>query len=68
MGESLISTSVVALGQLNQRHTALGIELDVLGFRNLLFYMNSGSKKELGRGKKNNKFFFFFKELEGKKM
>lgn len=67
MGESLISTSMVALGQLNQRHTALGIELDVLGFRNLLFYMNSGRKKE-GKKKKNKLFFFFFKELEGKKM
>lgn len=68
MGESLISTSMVALGQLNQRHTALGIELDVLGFRNLLFYMNSGRKKELGRGKKKKQVVFFFKELEGKKM
>lgn len=68
MGESLISTSMVALGQLNQRHTALGIELDVLGFRNLLFYMNSGRKKELGRGKKSSLFFFFLKSLKEKKM
>lgn len=67
MGESLISTSMVALGQLNQRHTALGIELDVLGFRNLLFYMNSGRKKELGRGKKKNKLFFFLKNLKEKR-
>lgn len=69
MGESLLSTSLVAPGQLNQRHTALGIELDILGFRNLLFSMNSSRKKdrELGRGEKNQGFFIFFKELEGKK-
>lgn len=45
MGESLISTSMVAPGQLNQRCTAMGIELDILGFRNLLFSMNTGRKR-----------------------
>lgn len=62
MGESLLSTSLVAPGQLNQRHTALGIELDILGFRNLLFSMNGSRKKResWGGGKKNQGFFIFF--------
>lgn len=45
MGESLISTSMVAEGQLNQRHTAMGIELDILGFGNLLSSWNTGRKR-----------------------
>jgi len=44
MGESLISNSMGALGRLNQRHTAMGIELDILGFRNL-FSMNTGRRR-----------------------
>lgn len=51
MGESPISTSVVAAGQLNQRCAAMGIELDILGFRNLLSSQNMGRKRIQRSGK-----------------
>lgn len=62
VGESLISTSMVALGQLNQRHTAMRIKLDILGFRNLLFSMNTGRKRiqrSIKKIERKLKAFFF---------
>lgn len=70
MGESLISTCMVAPGQLNQRCAATGIELDILGFRNFFFSMNTGRKRiERSEKKIERKFKFgvFLKELEEKK-
>lgn len=56
-GESLISTSMVAPGQLNHRHTALGIGFDILGFKNLLFFfsMNTDRKKDTEKKKEKEK-------------
>lgn len=68
VGESLISTSMVAPGQLNQRHIAMRIKLDILGFRNLLFSMNAGRKRIQRSIKKREKKLkaFFFKNLKKK--
>lgn len=55
MGESLISTSVVAAGQLNQRCAAMGIELDILDFRNLISSVNTGRKRIQRSGGKKEK-------------
>lgn len=52
MGESLISTNVVAAGQLNQRCAAMGMELDILGFRSLLSSVNTGRKRIQRSGEK----------------
>lgn len=73
-GESLISTSMVAPGQLNHRHTALGIGFDILGFKNLLFFfsMNTDRKKDTEKKKRKRKGEeiqgMFFSDLEEKKM
>lgn len=45
MGESLISTSVVAAGHLNQRRAGMRTELDILDFRNLISSVNTGRKR-----------------------
>lgn len=74
MGESLISTSVVAAGQLNNRRAAMGIELDILDFRNLISSVNIGRKRIQRSEKKKERdeihggFFWLFKNLKKKKM